>query len=314
MLQENLIAERTLKDGKDIFVFNNYAIWLVKLSHLCISLFFLSVKNIFHLSPNWVFLIFFFGFFIICFFFCMSWYSCFRFIRRVTNEELIDEELNPSVLNEIIPQIFFSVSSFLLISLLYLGHLLVYLNVQNDVISVPVESQIIFVFFFFCCVLYGALFEYDNSVGVFLLGANGIATLALSFYQESNLLLPSLLSTGLYLAHLVRRHKQNKLFYRDREGGFEQMLMYTCASAFASLLLKEGAGERTPVGLPNEENLSLINSQLLSFLLLLSSVPFLYADLSLQSIQLTHQSIGSRIMHTYVSSFHSSKKTPGTLS
>ncbi|EDL43562.1 hypothetical protein, conserved [Plasmodium vivax] len=268
-LQENLIAERTLKDGKDIFVFNNYAIWLVKLSHLCISLFFLSVKNIFHLSPNWVFLIFFFGFFIICFFFCMSWYSCFRFIRRVTNEELIDEELNPSVLNEIIPQIFFSVSSFLLISLLYLGHLLVYLNVQNDVISVPVESQIIFVFFFFCCVLYGALFEYDNSVGVFLLGANGIATLALSFYQ-----------TGLYLAHLVRRHKQNKLFYRDREGGFEQMLMYTCASAFASLLLK---------------NLSLINSQLLSFLLLLSS-------------------IGSRIMHTYVSSFHSSKKAPGTLS
>ncbi|GAB64794.1 hypothetical protein PCYB_032070, partial [Plasmodium cynomolgi strain B] len=115
-LQENLIAERTLKDGKDIIVFNNYAIWLVKLLHFCFFFFFLSVRNIFHISPSLMFLVFFFGFFIIFSFFCMSWYSCFCFIKRVTNEELIDEELNPSVLNDIIPQIFFSVCSFLLIN------------------------------------------------------------------------------------------------------------------------------------------------------------------------------------------------------
>ncbi|KJP87011.1 hypothetical protein AK88_03293 [Plasmodium fragile] len=102
-LQENLIAEGTLRDAKDIFLFNNYAIWLVKLSHLCFF-FLLSVQNTFQFSPSLVFLVFFFGFFIICFCFCMSWYSCFCFISRVTNEELIDEELNPSMLNEIIPQ------------------------------------------------------------------------------------------------------------------------------------------------------------------------------------------------------------------
>ncbi|CAA9986542.1 conserved Plasmodium membrane protein, unknown function [Plasmodium knowlesi strain H] len=298
MLQENLITGRTLKDGKDIFVFNNYGIWLVKLSHLCFF-FLLSVRNTFHFSPNLVFLVLFFGFFIICFFFCMSWYSCFRFIRQIRNEELIDEELNPSMLNEIIPQIFFSVCSFLLINILYLGHLIIYLNVQNDVIPVPTESLVIFFLFFSSCILYGALFKYDNSVGIFLLGANGIATLVLSFYQESILLLPSLLCTGLYLAHLIRRNRRDKLFYRDREGDYVQILMCTCASAFVLLLLK---------------NLSLITSQFFSFLLLLSTVPFLYADLSLQNIELRHQSIENRIMHTYVSSFHSSKKIPGTLS
>ncbi|SBO24192.1 conserved Plasmodium membrane protein, unknown function [Plasmodium knowlesi strain H] len=287
MLQENLITGRTLKDGKDIFVFNNYGIWLVKLSHLCFF-FLLSVRNTFHFSPNLVFLVLFFGFFIICFFFCMSWYSCFRFIRQIRNEELIDEELNPSMLNEIIPQIFFSVCSFLLINILYLGHLIIYLNVQNDVIPVPTESLVIFFLFFSSCILYGALFKYDNSVGIFLLGANGIATLVLSFYQ-----------TGLYLAHLIRRNRRDKLFYRDREGDYVQILMCTCASAFVLLLLK---------------NLSLITSQFFSFLLLLSTVPFLYADLSLQNIELRHQSIENRIMHTYVSSFHSSKKIPGTLS
>ncbi|ETW50091.1 hypothetical protein PFMALIP_01783 [Plasmodium falciparum MaliPS096_E11] len=32
-------------------------------------------------------------------------YSCYKFIRRVLNEDLMeDEEINPSILNEIVPQ------------------------------------------------------------------------------------------------------------------------------------------------------------------------------------------------------------------
>ncbi|GAW79310.1 hypothetical protein, conserved [Plasmodium gonderi] len=288
MLRENLIEERTKKDGINIFIFNNYAIWILKLSHVCFF-FFLSIRNLFHLSSDVAFLIFFLGFFIILFFFFMSWYSCYLYIRSVTNEELIDEEVNPSILNEIIPQIFFSLCSFFLINLLYSGYLLVYLNVQaDDSISIPLESVIIFFFFFFCYILYGTLFKYENSMSAFLHGANGIGTLALFIYKS-----------GIYLVYLIQRHKQNKLFYRDSEGDYVKMLMYSCASAFSSLLLK---------------NLNLINLQLLSFLMLVSSVIFIYSELNLQKMEFLHESIGSRIMHMYLSSLHSSSKTPGKLS
>ncbi|ETW57095.1 hypothetical protein PFUGPA_00874 [Plasmodium falciparum Palo Alto/Uganda] len=51
-------------------------------------------------------------------------YSCYKFIRRVLNEDLMGN------------LIFFSLCNFFLINLLYVGHLLVYLNLKDDFIFI----------------------------------------------------------------------------------------------------------------------------------------------------------------------------------
>ncbi|CRG98618.1 conserved Plasmodium membrane protein, unknown function [Plasmodium relictum] len=298
MLRENLIAERTLKDGMNIFVYNNYAIWVTKFSHLYFFFFF-NIRNLFHFSTNIIFLVFFLGFVFILFFFCMCWYSFYRFIRNILDADLLeDEEINPSILNEIIPQIFFSICNFLSIKLLYIGHLLVYLNLQDDVIFVPVESLIIFFIFFFACICYAFLFNYENSTSIFILGLNGIMTLIFFILKENYIFLPSLLCSGYYLIFRIKNFNKNKNLYHDTEENYMKILLYGCALNFFALFLK---------------NFNLINIQIFSFLLLIGFVLFVYSDLNLQKMEILYEPMENRILYNYISSFHLNNKTPGTL-
>ncbi|CRG98202.1 conserved Plasmodium membrane protein, unknown function [Plasmodium gallinaceum] len=298
MLGENLIIERTMKDGMNIFVYNNYAIWVTKFSHLYFFFFF-SIRNIFHFSTNLIFLIFFFGFVFIFFFFCMCWYSFYKFIKKILDANLLeDEEINPSILNEIIPQIFFSICNFLSIKLLYIGHLLVYLNLQDDVIFVPVESLIIFFIYFIACICYACLFKYENSMSVFLVGLNGIITLLFFIFKEKYIFLPSLLCSGYYLIYRINSFNRNKFLYHEAEENYMKILLRGCALNFIALFLK---------------NFYLINIQIFSFLLLIAFVMFVYSDLNLQKMEILYEPMENRILYNYISSFQLNNKTPGTL-
>ncbi|CZT62672.1 hypothetical protein CYL21_4977 [Plasmodium falciparum NF54] len=296
MLREKLITERTLQEGVNVFVYNSYAIWITKFSHLYFFFFF-NIKSSFNFSSNIIFLIFFCGFAFILFFFCMSWYSCYKFIRRVLNEDLMeDEEINPSILNEIVPQIFFSLCNFFLINLLYVGHLLVYLNLKDDFIFIPFESLFIFFLFFAICIFYAIFFKYENSTSVFILGLNGIVTLSFFILREKYIFLPSLLCSGYYLIYKIIKYNKNKFLYHIKEENYMKILLYGCSLTFVDLLLK---------------NFNLIDIQLFSFFLLISYIIFVYSDLNLQKMEILYESIENRILYTYVSSFQLNNKMPG---
>ncbi|SCA48426.1 conserved Plasmodium protein, unknown function [Plasmodium ovale] len=278
MLRESLITERTLKDGMNIFVYNNYAIWVSKFSHLYFFFFF-NIRSLLNLSTSSIFIIFFCGIIPILFFFYMSWYSCYKFLTKIVQEDLIDEELNPSILNEIIPQIFFSLCNFLLI-------------------IIPKESLIIFFTFFLLCILYAALFEYENCVSVFLLGFNGIVTLLLFLYKDEYVYAPSLICSGYYLFRRIMQFSKKRFLYHDREEQQTKILLYACTLAFSVLLLK---------------NVNFIGTELCSLILLISFVVYVHAELSLQKMEILYESMEKRFLHVYVSSLQLSGKTPGTL-
>ncbi|SBT86279.1 conserved Plasmodium membrane protein, unknown function [Plasmodium malariae] len=297
MLRESLIADGISKDGKNIFVYNNYAIWIANFSHLYIFIFF-NIRNLLHLYINVIFLVFFCGFLLTSFFFCMSWYSCYKFVIKIFNEDLIDEELNPSILNEIIPQTFFSLCNFFLISLLYVGHLLVYLGIQDDAISIPIESLIIFFIFFFSYVLYFLLFKYENCTSMFILGIDGITTLLFYTLKENYLFFPSLLCSAYYLTYHIQKFKKNGFVYKDNEENYMKIHICGYTLIFSALFFK---------------NFDLMNNHLFCFLLLISFVVLMYSDVNLQKMEILHESIENRVMLAYVYSLQLNNYIPGTI-
>ncbi|KOB61431.1 hypothetical protein PFHG_03181 [Plasmodium falciparum HB3] len=294
---EKLITERTLQEGVNVFVYNSYAIWITKFSHLYFFFFF-NIKSSFNFSSNIIFLYnYVHTIFINSPFVDIFLYSCYKFIRRVLNEDLMEEEeINPSILNEIVPQIFFSLCNFFLINLLYVGHLLVYLNLKDDFIFIPFESLFIFFLFFAICIFYAIFFKYENSTSVFILGLNGIVTLSFFILREKYIFLPSLLCSGYYLIYKIIKYNKNKFLYHIKEENYMKILLYGCSLTFVDLLLK---------------NFNLIDIQLFSFFLLISYIIFVYSDLNLQKMEILYESIENRILYTYVSSFQLNNKMPG---
>ncbi|EUD71057.1 hypothetical protein YYG_03688 [Plasmodium vinckei petteri] len=115
MLNELLSIKKTPKDGTKMFLHNKCALITTKLSHL-IFYFLYNFRNFLNISPRSAIIIFLISYIIILYFFFMCWHSCYEYIKKIIHEDLIDGELDPSILNEIAPQIFFSICSLLLIT------------------------------------------------------------------------------------------------------------------------------------------------------------------------------------------------------
>ncbi|VWU52258.1 conserved membrane protein, unknown function [Hepatocystis sp. ex Piliocolobus tephrosceles] len=260
MLREGLIADSTLKDGVNIFLYNSYAVLVAEISHL-LFFFFVNIKQSFYFSYNTLFLLFFGGFILVFYFFYMSWYSCYKLAKRIFNEDLVDEELNPSILNIIMPQLFFFFCTFLLYCLLFIGYIFVYMNLEEDTIYIPKISLILFFLFFFCCLFYAIFFKYENSLGMFILGIDGVITLILFLYESENIYLPSMLCSGYYLYYKIKSFQKNRKIYNDKEKNIMKYMLCGCTLIFFSLLLK---------------NLNIINTNFFSFFLLVSFNIYFY--------------------------------------
>lgn len=298
MLQENLILNEIQRNGTNIFVFNNYALWVAKLSHV-LFLLFLSTRSVFYFSTPTMFAVFLLGFIFIVCFFAMSWLYTFQYIKEIMTLDLIeDEEVKPYMLNEILPQIFFSICNFLLLKLLHIAHFIVFLKSSSDYISIPLGSLIIYYIFFSVYTIYSIIFKYENSIDVFTLGISGILTLWCYAFKMKLLFLPCLTSSGFYLLYRLKKFKDTKQYYYNEEQQFIKIPLYCYASMFFVLFLM---------------HFQMIRVELFSLILSIAFFFSMYADLNLQKLEKTYDTIENRIIQKYVSSFELNKKTPGTL-
>ncbi|VEV55526.1 conserved Plasmodium membrane protein, unknown function [Plasmodium vinckei vinckei] len=298
MLNELLSIKKTPKDGMKMFLHNKCALITTKLSHL-IFYFLYNFRNFLNISPRSAIIIFLISYIIILYFFFMCWHSCYEYIKKIIHEDLMDGELDPSILNEIAPQIFFSICSLLLITFLYIGHLLAYLNLKNeDPISIPVSTLIIFFIVLMVCILYGVLFKYNNSASMLLIGINGIATLIFVIYKNQDIYFPSLICSGYYLYYHVKKLNKIKYIYYNREEKYLKFRLWAYTIIFISTVFV---------------NFNCIGTELFSFLLLVAFGIYFYSDFCLHKVELTYEPIDSRLLQAQASSFYANNETLGPI-
>lgn len=298
MLEENLISNGIGNNGLNIFMFNKYAIWVAKISHVLFFLL-LSTRNTVYIPLSSLFVVFLLGFVFIVFFFFMSWLSTFKFLREILALDLIeDEDVKPHMLNELLPQLFFSVCNFLLLKLLHIAHLLVFLNSSPDYISIPTKSLIIYFVFFSIYTTYSILFNYENSIDVFAMGIAGVFTIWCYAFNIRLLFLPCLTSSAFYLIYRLKTFMNTKQYYVNEEKHFLNLSLYGNALMFGILILTF---------------IRLVSIGIFSLVLTIVMALFMYADLNLQKLEKLYDTIENRKVQHYVSSFELNNKTPGTL-